>query len=550
VDLSDGTASLRLEWTIPAPEVSGTPGSAQSVAADSWLLHWPLSAAQWSEIEQARPALVILSNARTLLSQGEPFVQAIRETREHLGVDPVLWAPRVAIPHRLAVLTYFGVDLVDTTATEWAATEGTYFDVTSGSAEPEAVPERRSCTCAACRAAGAPDRTAHGLALLDLERRAVAHALATGRLRELVEARLVAEPLLAELLRYGDGHLAQLLDQATPVVGRGIRTYILQESHRRPEVRRYQERFQTRYRPPSSKDVLLLVPCSKTKPYRYSRSHRRFLSALEPLAGAHRIHVVSATSPLGLVPRELEDVPPARHYDIPVTGDWNETERRAVREALERLVSVGSYRRLIVHLDEDEYSFLRSSVPAGFDPAWTVVRGHSTSSESLARLREAASAALSESPGSEPRPLEFVREELESIARFQFGETLAGALFSGGVRIEGRPWFQRLTDGKGIDLATWREGRGLFQLTVAGGRRMLGVGADQVHISDGVTLSGDLFTPGIVAADPAIRAGDAVLLTRHGALLGVGEAEMAGPWMERLPKGLAVTVRHRVRAAE
>ena len=32
------------------------------------------------------------------------------------------------------------------------------------------------------------------------------------------------------------------------------------------------------------------------------------------------------TSPLGLVPRELEDIWPAAHYDIPVTGDWDADE--------------------------------------------------------------------------------------------------------------------------------------------------------------------------------------------------------------------------------
>ena len=35
------------------------------------------------------------------------------------------------------------------------------------------------------------------------------------------------------------------------------------------------------------------------------------------------------TSPLGLVPRSLEDFWPAAHYDIPVTGDWDSDEIRS-----------------------------------------------------------------------------------------------------------------------------------------------------------------------------------------------------------------------------
>ncbi|MCI4328699.1 MAG: DUF5591 domain-containing protein, partial [Thermoplasmata archaeon] len=291
MELTDGTAVLRLDFPIPAPEVSGIPGAAQKAGDGSWVVHWPLDAAQWDEIVRARPDLVVLGNARVLLAEGEPFVKAVREIRERLGARPVLWTPRVALPHRLPMLTYLGVELLDATETVWRATEGTYFDLELGEAEPGTAPDRRGCDCPACRTTGPPDLVAHGLALLDRERRAVLAAVRAGRLRERVEARLTAEPLLAELLRYADGHLAGLLDERTPVVAEGIRTYVLRESHRRPEIRRYQERFLTRYRAPPSKRILLVVPCSKTKPYRNSRSHRRFRSAYEDLLGAERIHV-------------------------------------------------------------------------------------------------------------------------------------------------------------------------------------------------------------------------------------------------------------------
>jgi archaeosine synthase alpha-subunit len=547
IEISDGTATLPLEWAVPTPEVSGAQGTAIAAGTETWLLRWPPTEAQWSAAVAARPSLVILANARPLLAQGEPFVQAVREIRERLGVDPALYAPRVALPHRLALLTYLGVDIVDTVATEWAATEGAYFDLASGTAEPEPRPEGRSCACDACRADGAVDRTAHGLALLELERRAVSHSLAVGRLRELVESRLTAEPLLAELLRYGDGHLAAQLDIATPVVAEGIRTYVLRESHRRPEVRRYQERFQTRYRPPPSKNVLVVVPCSKTKPYRNSRSHRRFRAAVEDLRGGARLHFVSVTSPLGVVPRDIEDVPPARHYDIPVTGDWDEGERRTVREGIERLLSVGAYERVIVHLDENEYAFLRSAVPEALRPAWTVADGHSTSSGSLRALHDAAADALESTTHGQLAPLALVREELESIAAVQFGEAGARALFQAPVRLQGRPWFQKLTDSHAVDLATWREERGLFHLTTTGGQRLMEVGVLQVEVAPEVVLAGDLFVPGVTAADPEIRTGDAVLLVCAEQLLGVGEADIPGPWMTSLRRGRAVTVRHRVR---
>ncbi|MCI4327892.1 MAG: DUF5591 domain-containing protein [Thermoplasmata archaeon] len=545
VTLSDGTASLSLEFAVAAPEVSGVAGAAEQAAEGTWVVHWPLDAAQWTKLIDGRPELLVLGNARALLAEGEPFVQAIRELRERVGGRPVLWTPRVALPHRLALLTYLGIDLLDSTETVWRASEGAYLDLDSGTSEPERTPDLRWCECPSCRRSGPPDRIAHALAVLESERRAVASALALGRLRERVESRLAAEPLLAELLRYADGHLAGLLDERTPVTGTGLHTYVLRESHRRPEVRRYQERLLTRYRPPPSKRVLLVVPCSKTKPYRNSRSHRRFRSAFEDLPGAAGVHVVSVTSPLGAVPRELEDVPPARHYDIPVTGDWDEGERRGVREALERILLAGAYQRVIVHLDPNEYSFLRPGFPEALQPEWTMTDHKSTAPPAIGRLRDAISAALDLARDVPRSAMPVVREELESLAGLQFGAEAARLLFEPPVRLYGRPWFQRITDAKGTDLATWREERGLFQLTVAGGVRMLPAHPLEVEVAPGVPIRGDLFVPGVLRANPEIRAGDAVLLTREGALLAVGEAELPGRLMTELDHGLAVTVRHR-----
>ncbi|HEV8049723.1 MAG TPA: DUF5591 domain-containing protein, partial [Thermoplasmata archaeon] len=532
--LSDGSATLDLDFSIPAPEVSGVAGSAQSAGAGAWIVHWPLDEAQWKALADARPDLLVLGNARVLLSEGEPFVQALREIRERLGARPALWAPRVALPHRLALLTYLGVDLLDTTETVWKASEGTYFDLESGSSEPARTVAERWCDCAACQSEGAIDRPSHALALLERERRAVLTAIRAGRLRERVETRLTAEPLLAELLRYADGHFARLLDERTPVTGRDVHTYVLRESHRRPEVRRYQERLLTRYRPPPGKRILLVVPCSKTKPYRNSRSHRRFRGAIEDLPGLPTVHVVSITSPLGAVPRELEDVPPARHYDIPVTGDWEESERRGVREAFERLVVAGSYVRAVVHLDPDEYAFLRPVFPESLQPVWTMMDHRSTSPAALNALHEAVGEALATAPARTDGPLGIVREELEAVAAFQFGTEAAGRLFAPPVRLHGRPWFQRITDATGVDLATWREERGLFQLTAAGGLRLLPSHPLEVEVAEGVPLLGDLFVPGVRTADPAIRSGDAVLLVRNGVLLAVGEAELPGRLMMEL----------------
>ena len=545
VTVRSSTGALSLDFAVPTPEISGGPGSVAPAGPKSYVVHGPLAAEEWIRLAEARPELVVIGNARYLFHEGEPFVTLIRDLRTALGVGPIVWAPRVALPHRLALLSYLGIDLLDGTETRRRAIEGEFLDPVAGIADAASFATHGVCRCEGCRDEPVVDLVRHGDLALAGELARVRASISSGTLRELVEARLSAEPILAELLRYADRVLGDLLEERTPVVGHGVRPYVLTESQRRPEIRRFRRRLLERYVPPPSKRVLLIVPCSRTKPYRNSPSHRKFARAWEGLLHAERIHVVSVTSPLGLVPRELEDVYPAKHYDIPVTGDWSEDERRAVTDAFTHLVSTGRYDRIVLHLDPSEYGFLRSSLPSSPRSVWTIEAEAPTSPRAIAALHEALSEALADVPDVKGGALSIVREELQSLAGVQFGVEPAARLFAAPVRLAGRPWFQRLTEPKGADLATWREERGLFHLTVAGGERLLAAGAMQVEVDPTVSLAGDLFAPGVRAADPNIRSGDAVLLTREGRLIGVGEASLPGPVMSGLRRGIAVRVRHR-----
>ena len=539
--LGDAHEELELPFPILAPEILGPPVAPVRVAEGVALVHAPLPA----ESKSVGPFdLVVLGNAHALWADGRPFVAALHQLRETLGGAPVLWAPRVALPHRIPLLVYLGVDLLDTTEGLLAAARGEFLHPALGALAPGTAVPDGLCECPGCRS-GAPDRlalhAAHAYRTAISETRA---AVRLGRLRELAESRLTAEPALAEMLRYADHDLGPLLEERCPVTGSGSQNYVLFESFRRPEMARFRRHLIERYRPPSSKTVLLLVPCSRTKPYRNSRSHRRFASAWEELHAAERVHVVSVSSPIGVVPRELEDVPPARHYDIPVTGDWLGPERDAVVAGVRHLIAYGRYRSVVVHLDPEEYSFLRPALPETLSVVWTLADHRTTSPEAIHALHDALGAALESERPVPGGPLAVVREELREVASVQFGRAAAEGLFSPSIRLAGRPWFQRVTDGR-ADLATLREERGLFHLTVAGARRLMPRPPLAVEVDPALSLSGDLFVPGVRAADRAIRIGDSVVLLRAGALAGVGEAVLSGRLMSELGHGLAVRVRHR-----
>ena len=45
----------------------------------------------------------------------------------------------------------------------------------------------------------------------------------------------------------------------------------------------------------------------------------------------------------------MEDIWPAAHYDIPVTGDWDEDELSIIRQMLSRLVERVGYSSIVNH---------------------------------------------------------------------------------------------------------------------------------------------------------------------------------------------------------
>ena len=121
-------------------------------------------------------------------------------------------------------------------------------------------------------------------------------------------------------------------------------------SRQDPLIADWIHRIRTTYKSPKEQSkVLILLPCSARKPYSMSQSHRRFRRNLR-----HRpLHEVIVTAPLGLVPRELEELWPAGHYDIPVTGDWDRDEIENIRSLVKSIVCNNEYELVINHSGVD-----------------------------------------------------------------------------------------------------------------------------------------------------------------------------------------------------
>jgi archaeosine synthase len=512
----------------------------------------------FTKVQEAIPSLsvdcYVLSYASALLYSPRAFVRGIIDARNAIPPDVALWAPAIATAENAALLCYMGVDLIDDTTAMIQGYQGIYH--TEEGAVSLTELEELPCTCSVCssltvgelRGKAGKKQAAllakHNTLLLEKELKKAREHIRAGSLREYVELKVRSSPFFTAVLRLLDIEEAAYFERRTPVARNHGMMANTMESLNRIEVKRFASRVQERYEPPD-RQVLLLLPCSARKPYSISPSHKKFGEAIDRYSGL--IHEVILTSPLGVVPRELELVYPAAFYDIPVTGYWDAEERSWVSSCLRAYLERNgkNYERIVAHLS-GAYKELCSSVAdeLGIRVVYTCDNGEDvTSKEALARLRE----QMAELCGDDRRLSGFEKKQstIRAMADYQFGLGAGNALVSrnGGkkLKITGKSPKYTLSV-TGDVLARIVPEYGLLALAVEGARRIEEfLAAYTVHIGDFLP-KGSILAPGVVGAGAEIRVNDEVIFIGDKAF-GVGRAKMSGWEMVESRRGVAVDVR-------
>lgn len=470
----------------------------------------------------------ILGEAGSLRNPRD-LIKAVIGVRTRIPSDTALYAPALATPANLSMLVYLGIDLIDTTRPIADAYFGRYH-TRDGTFELSNLAEL-PCICEHCKALdGCYDNdnydyehlAGHNVLKLEEELLAVRQAIRSENIREYIERQVRVAPNLTAALRLLDQE-HNYIEARTPQHRRSIFYANTAESLQRVEVTRFAERVLERYRAPLS-DVLLLLPCSAKKPYSLSRSHRLFAQAI----GSYRrhLHELILTSPLALVPRELEEVYPAANYDVPVTGHWDLEERAWLLSCLDAYLAKNRCTHIIAHLEGE----LREAVEGhGIDAVYT---GGGTNDASLARLSEAVREACRGAVRLEDHRLQKYR----ATADYYFGRGASDDLLAGKVKIRGR----EIQDERGKPLAMTTP-NGMLALSIEGAKRLDPFGKYIVTIGDFVP-KGSLLAPGVIDADPQIRPGDEVIIKGEKAF-GIGRAKMSGWEMVESRRGMAAEIR-------
>ena len=455
-----------------------------------------------------QPSVICLTDSVQLANNPGLLIEALYTLRTRFP-NSLIWTPGIGGPDNCALLVWMGVDLFDLGRSSRASSMGTIL-----SQEGPRIPEH---TLSESHDMGAQiEAWKHAIG-------ATRSAIRNGSLRELAERQSTSSPRSVERLRRHDKMMSKFgggkagLER---VVGHEhkLRCHTYQ-SRDDPLIQDWRARVADSHMPPKhQRNLLVLLPCSAVKPYRTSQSHRRFMSAIT----TNSAHQVMVTAPLGLVPRELEEIWPAANYDIPVTGDWDLDELEVIRDMLERLCSRVGYSRIINHSGVDiniegiEITDTRKGESAG-------------SADSIERLRNAVSQADEEMSLNSIKKSQNTLEQLRALSRFQHGTDA----WLEDAAIRGRPPIFTIMKG-GEQIAMWNPRTGRFAFSKACLPLLMQSGTFPiVELSPDLDWKGDLFSSNVIAADSNIRIGDEILVIQKDSLVGSARAEAAGwEWPE------------------
>ncbi len=428
----------------------------------------------------------LIPNVNTLLRNTRDFVEYTLKIREIYGYKAIFYAP--AVPSSLyPVLFYLGYDVFDDCMEQvqchslWGKSQ--------------------SCS-------------ENSKIIFDM----MISAFKENRLREFVES--IPDNKSQEIIRYLDMYHYEEVERFYPIYLDSVNA-VSHNSLYRPDILRWRKRLMERYKKPDYGKHLLLLPCSAKKPYSLSKSHRLMAKYTKST-----MHEVILTSPLGIVPRELESFYPAKNYDIPVIGHWYEEEKMIIKDMLQWYLNKFEYEGIISYLP-DSMRFLEPVLEKyGARMIW----GMDTS-----ELAEQTSKLGYRVPWNR-----VLRNNLSSLAKFQFG---CCDDFSD-VKIKGR--YPRIDVWKsGERLFGYDIHRGMLTLTKKSAEILSCEKRYRVEIED-FYPEGDVFAVGVLSADPYIREGDEVAIVHKDEVRGWGIARMSAYDMVEENRGKAVKVRGRI----
>ena len=456
--------------------------------------------------------IIVIPNGAQLVQRPKKLIETIMQIHKSERFGKLIYLQGLSEPFLLPVLVYAGVSLFDDSTLRMQSLKRVrYTDLGYTTSQENPYDENM--------------RFVNGL--LD----SLAISIRTATLREVAEKYQLSSKS-NEMLRIMDREYAVQVEETYPTRTPYIMANSL-ESLRRPDLVRYRDYISNEYRKPESRRIALLIPCSARKPYSRSKSHMKIIEALSGMRNI--IHEIIVTSPVGIVPRDLEEAYPAAFYDIPVIGEWYEDEKAMIKEMLSRYFGRNTYSRIYSFVDSD-LDFIFEALPRD------AIRVHWDKSDrtSVSRLRQMLLEDIQNHPEERRERGPGRLENYLQIASYQFGPWITEHMMD--CRIV-RNYNSEMLVKDGKPFLVYNPAAGKFTINRRSAEHFVSEGKFLVEIDD-FRPTANIYAVGVKSVTPDIRQEDEVVICHDGEVRGVGIAKMPGSAMQSIKKGIAVKVRN------
>lgn len=315
-----------------------------------------------------------------------------------------------------------------------------------------------------------------------------------------------------------------------------------------PDVVKFHNQLLETYKIAENKKMIILLPCSAKKPYRESKSHKIFEKTIKKAAkrNFHQVEIWSLTSPIGVVPRDLESIYPPGFYDLPVTGDWSHEESQIMGTLLKKMISrVNEKVEVVIHVSEG----YRQMVTFGTENikskiSW--IGSYATSREAqsqLSGLIESLFASMSESVRTKSKFTKDSHKEINTILQYVHGKNVYLDLRD--TKTFGRPPRPIQVKRNNDHLLSWDQINGRVILAPMAALEIAAQSNNWILTDTDELRGSTLFNVGIIEASESISSGDEILIFNSNKqnLLGVGQAQISGYAMNRVDSGIAAKIK-------
>jgi len=455
------------------------------------------------------------------ISNFRKIIDFVLKLKQELDNNIILIASGKIVPNFYPILVYLGIDLIDSSYLLYLSSENFYDSLEY--LLPIYKIKYLPCSCRACRGKLKhlleEKYSSEKISLLSLHNlisaktymNKIIQYLNYEDFRAFVEKSSLDDTYLISILRILDKQYFNQIKYETPITQKNKKVNVLGAlSYYRPDFQIFRERTINSFEPEQQTRLIILFPCSAGKPYSESKSHKKFLSILRKYPEFPDFQEIILTSPLGAIPRQLENVYPANSYDISVTGEWNEEEINISTTMLVKLLKKYDLNiPIICHLEGEYLEIVnRAKKELKHKFYFTEITQNLISKNSLQSLK-----SLVDSKIKNFRPNESISKEsylskswdrkFMKILDYQYGKDSGLKILTNGIKIKkNKPHTQIeiLDDKSNNSLGIFNFSTGQIDLSIKGAHLLVPFSElAKFIVFNGKKISGNtLFRPGVL----------------------------------------------------